>query len=102
MNPLVAGTINPWNMTFSWADLTTGNGGDVPIYYQVEWYNPNTSAWNIVSSQSMGKYLTFTHYRIPYIYPSNSNQVFRVLAMNNVGFGTTYSTNLTMVADREP
>jgi hypothetical protein len=37
-------------MTFSWADLTTGNGGDVPIYYQVEWYNPNTSAWNIVSS----------------------------------------------------
>jgi hypothetical protein len=72
MNTLVAGAINPWNITISWPDLTTNNGGDIPQYYQVEWYNTNTSAWNIISTPSMGKYLTFTHCRTTYIFPSNS------------------------------
>jgi hypothetical protein len=33
MNALTAGVITPWNISLSWADLTTGNGGNIPQYY---------------------------------------------------------------------
>lgn len=76
MSALSVTAVHPLNITISWPDLTdtTLNGGDLPIYYQVEWYSGGI--WEILSTESMGKYLSFTHTRTPStnIFPSGSNQ----------------------------
>lgn len=42
MNTPLQVNVDPSGITFSWAELTSAaNGGDVPIFYQVEWINGN-------------------------------------------------------------
>lgn len=94
-------SVTPTAITISWPDLTdiTLNGRDVPYYYQVEWYNG--ASWEIKTSEASGKFLQWTHNISPSIFPSNSNQQYRVTPKNQVGWGTTSST-ITVQADTEP
>ena len=54
MTTLTAGAVYPMNMTLTWPSLTTGTGGDAPFYYQVSWYNPNTTAWTVMTASTIG------------------------------------------------
>ena len=51
MNALVQGTVTPTSISFSWPELTnmTANGNDIPIYYQVDWYN---GTWQTLTTLS--------------------------------------------------
>lgn len=106
MTALTVNEVNPFNITLTWPALTDTalNGGDLPYYYQVEWYNTEitTPAWQIVSLESTGPWLVnFTHVRST-IFPSNSNQQYRAIPKNGIGFGSVYSATVTAQADQEP
>jgi len=52
---LTAGTpITPMTMFITWSELTTGTGGEMPIYYQISWYNSDTAQWVIMTNPSIG------------------------------------------------
>jgi hypothetical protein len=65
-----SGLTYPKNITISWSAITQAcNGGDVPFYYEVSWYNLDlkTPAWQVLTTDSLGLYLTYTHIRtIPF------------------------------------
>ena len=63
MGDLTAASVNPMNITITWNDLTTAaNGGDVPIFYLLQWYNPATLLWvDLTTDGVTGKVLTYTH-----------------------------------------
>jgi len=104
MTTLSSTSIQPKTITIAWPSLTNAalNGGDIPYYYQVEWYDTTIviPAWTIVSTENTDFSLTFTHVR-SVIFVSNSNQQYRVTPKNYVGLGSVY-TSITVVADREP
>lgn len=53
--------VNPMDITISWSELTntTLNGGDLPIFYSVEWSSDNAT-WTVVNANGpWGLY--FTH-----------------------------------------
>lgn len=103
MNAISATDVQPWSITIAWAELTqTCNGGVIPYYYQVEWYNTNTTAWEILTNEGMGTYLTFTHTRVTWMFPSGSTQKYRVIPKNEVDMGSTYSNELSVPADSIP
>ena len=54
MTTLSAGAVYPMSITLSWPSLTTGTGGDASIYYQVSWYDPNATAWTVMTTLSVG------------------------------------------------
>jgi hypothetical protein len=73
-----AADINPKNISFSWTEDPSTNGGDIPNYYQVEWFNRDTDTYNLqtnsghltdigydhwwtVLNPGGAKVLTFTH-----------------------------------------
>jgi hypothetical protein len=62
------------NMTVTWSPLTTGTGGDAPIYYQVSWYDG--SNWVVMTSPSAGLKTSYTLVRtaLEGIFPSGSTQ----------------------------
>jgi hypothetical protein len=99
------GSINPTIIVINWSELTDTSlwGRDTPTYYQLEWYNAEieTPAWEMMNSEANGKVLTFTHNRSPTIFPSATNQQYRINAKNAVGFGT-YSSTVTALADAIP
>lgn len=46
MDPLSIVSVEPYQITIAWPELTEAlNGGDAPYYYEVEWLNPETSEW---------------------------------------------------------
>ena len=57
MTALATTTVTPTAITISWTDLTNTalNGGDIPYYYQVEWFNG--AAWEIKTTEALGKFL---------------------------------------------
>lgn len=63
MGDLTAASVNPLNITITWADLTTAaNGGDVPTFYLLQYWSYTSSAWvNLTTDGVTGKILTFTH-----------------------------------------
>lgn len=105
MGPLTAGTINPTNMTFSWDELTdtVKTGGDPIIFYSVEYSSTSATTGFTVLNAGGSKVLTYTH-SPGTVFTSGSTHYYRVRAQNSVGMGltTSYSTVLTMVADKIP
>jgi hypothetical protein len=51
---LSGGVPSPWSMSMTWSELSSGTGGDQPTYYEISWYNPNTSAWQVMTDPSIG------------------------------------------------
>lgn len=84
----------------NWAELldTNKNGGDTPTYYKLEWYdqitNPSMPVWFELTAEAYGKLLTFTHTRAA-VFPTGSIQKYRILPKNRIGWGTTYSAELS-------
>ena len=51
MTGLTISQVDPTSISFSWVELTnvTLNGGDIPIFYSVEW-STNSSTWTVLNS----------------------------------------------------
>jgi len=100
MTAITAVSINPLNITLLWTDLTDTslNGGNLPYYYQLEWYD--NYAWNVLSAEAWGRYFNFIHIKAD-VFESNAAYQYRVIPKNLVGWGTTYSY-VTITADRVP
>lgn len=63
MGALTLVSINPTNCTISWADLTTdaANGGDLPIFYSVEFSSSNINSGYSVVNAGGPLTLQYTH-----------------------------------------
>lgn len=92
--------VSPKSVTISWAELedTTKNGGDIPIFYQVEW-SLNNSTWTVLNAGG-AKVFSYTH-TVTTAFSSGSLVYYRVRAQNNVGLGAP-SESLIVTADKEP
>lgn len=68
MGALTTVEVNPQNIAISWNALTDTslNGGDVPIFYSVEW-SPNNSNWYTLNSGGTDLYLTY-NYTVDFIF----------------------------------
>lgn len=93
--------VAPLSVSIKWSELTDMNlnGGDFPIFYQVE-YSSNNSTWTALNANG-ALVLEYTH-TVTAIFPSGSTQYYRLKAKNNVGLGTVPSPVLAVVADTLP
>jgi hypothetical protein len=86
MTPPNAGTVTPKNITISWEELTDSrNGGDIPIFYLVEWTSDNIT-WTALNSGSTVKVLSISHVSTT-PFPAGATFSYRIRAQNNVGLG---------------
>lgn len=55
---VLTANVHPNNITISWAELvdTSKNGGDVPIFYQVEWFCQPTSSYTYTNVNNPANY----------------------------------------------
>ena len=93
--------VSPLSITIKWNELVDMNlnGGDYPIFYQVE-YSSNNSTWTALNANG-ALVFQYTH-TVTTIFPSGSSQYYRLKAKNNVGVGTVPSPVLAVVADSLP
>lgn len=50
MNTPTVGTVNPTSISIKWTELTDSrNGGDIPIFYLVE-YSPDNASWSALNT----------------------------------------------------
>jgi hypothetical protein len=85
-----------------WSELTASlNGGDPPIYYKLEWLDPLIDDWTVLNGAVTNKTFAFTHI-VTTMFPANSEQIYRVLPKNQIGWGQVYSPNLTVICDTFP
>ena len=96
--------VHPYNVTIKWSELTNyTNGGDMPIFYELQWYNYETLAWEPLTFKAThGKILQFTHVRSGSFYEPTSTLKYRLRAENGVGMGTAYSNILVLNPDTAP
>lgn len=102
MTSITNGTINPTDITITWSALTDPmlNGGDLPNFYGVQWYNSGTLAWQDLNTGG-ALALSYTH-TMASIFPSASTQKYRVYPKNGVGIGSVYSNILVVLCDEYP
>lgn len=87
----------------TWTELTgdTPTGRDTITYYKLEWYNSGSNSWVTVNTDE-STLTTWAEYTLGSgVFPSNSDQIFRVTAKNGVGYGAS-SANATVAADSVP
>ncbi len=81
------------------------DGGNLPIYYKLEWYDeitdPLNPLWTEITSESDGILSTYTHTRTS-PFTSGVNQKYRIKPKNLLGWGTVYSAELSVQADEVP
>lgn len=101
MNALTLVEVNPQNIAISWPALTSTslNGGDLPIFYSVEW-SPNNSNWYTINSGDTECYTSY-NYTVSFIF-NTTTQYFRVKPKNGVGWGSSYSSTLSVTSDTKP
>lgn len=92
--------INPYNVTVKWPEVIyPKNGRDDVIFYQLEWWNYETSVWDALTNLARdGKVLNFTHVRGS-IYTPSTTLRYRVRAQNGVGMSTAVSEELVINPD---
>lgn len=102
MTPLSAVSVNPTDITVAWDILTDPllNGGDIPIFYQLEW-SADQLTWTSLNPSTGPLILSYTHIAA---FSAGSYQYYRVKAKNNVGLGsnTSYSPILSVLCDDYP
>jgi hypothetical protein len=93
--------VTPLSISIKWNELTdlNLNGGDFPIFYQVE-YSSNNSTWTVLNANGPLVF-EYTH-TVTSIFPSSSTQYYRLKAKNNVGLATVPSPVLPVKADSIP
>ena len=64
--------VHPYNITVSWSALTsTANGGDLPIFYKLEWYDYTLGWWVALNTYGVDPLVfTYTHVRGSIFSPS--------------------------------
>ncbi len=69
MNTPYAGTVTPYSIEVKWNALTDSNynGGDVPIFYLLEWEdketNPSSATWVTLVNEADGLKTSHIHTR---------------------------------------
>jgi hypothetical protein len=67
MTTIAVVSVDPMVIVINWPELTdtTLNGRDLPIYYEVSWENKEvaTPRWDILTTEAVGKQLSFAHTR---------------------------------------
>ncbi len=93
--------VTPLSVSIKWSELVdmTMNGGDYPIFYQVE-HSSNNSTWTALNANGPLVF-AYTH-TVTTAFPSNSTQYYRLKAKNNVGLATVPSPVLAVVTDSVP
>ena len=101
MTALQITTVNPKDITISWSalDNQTLNGGDLPIFYSVEW-SPDQVTWTELNTNGPLA-LTYTH-AVAAPFAGGSTQYYRVKPKNNAGLGIAYSPVLPVLCDTIP
>jgi hypothetical protein len=94
--------ITPKSMKVTWNGIETfeHTGGDPVVYYELQWFDYTIEDWIILTTPSEIIQYEFLISRTE-IFPSGSEQYFRLRAENGVGFGA-FSTEFTIVADSVP
>jgi hypothetical protein len=91
--------VSPLSVTLNWTELTDArNGGDYPIFYQVEWSLDN-STWTALNAGG-GLVFSYTH-TVTTPFASGASIYYRLKAANNVGLGAP-SSALLVVGDKVP
>jgi hypothetical protein len=101
-NPtLVAVTPNSISLTWSPISLTSDTGGDDVIFYHLKW-EETTGNYQVLTNYPTSTTIitSFTHTLPSGIFPSGSNQNYRVCAQNGVGEGACGT--ITVGADKVP
>lgn len=67
--------VTPKSITVTWSELTStaANGGDLPIFYLLQWwdYEAGTPAWTSLTTDGVtGLVLNFTHVRATVFSPT--------------------------------
>ena len=100
-NPVLLEDITPTSISLSWdgISLDEETGRDTVVYYELQWFNYETETWDVLTSPNQTPLLqsAFTFTR-EFIFPSGSEQSFRLRAQNGVGLGA-YSEERIVVAD---
>jgi hypothetical protein len=79
MTPPVFVDVTPTSVSIKWSELTdeTLNGGDIPIFYLVE-YSPDNSQWSALNT---GGALGFAYkHTVSSAFPSGSKVYYRLMA----------------------
>jgi hypothetical protein len=100
----VSSDITPKSIKLYWNPITSNahTGRDPVIYYELQWLNYQTEAWEVLTSPTQTPLLqTSFAFAREVIFPSGSNQQFRVRAQNGVGLGA-FSATTVVVADSVP
>ena len=101
-----AGAVTPTSIEVKWDSLTDPNlnGGDEPIFYELEWEDketdPNNPSWVTLVIDGDGLMLSFIHQRAS-VFTSGSMQKYRVRPKNHIDWGTVYGEGL-LQADEVP
>ena len=103
MTPPTLVEVHPYNVTVEWAELLTiDNGGDVPSFYLLEWFNYNTSSWKALTTSANGLILKYTHVVTGAVFLNTTTLQYRLTAKNGVGLGTTCSSTLSVTPCTAP
>lgn len=96
MNAVTAKEVNPSNITISWLELnsTTLNGGDLPIFYSVEFQTSLDANWTVLNTG--GSLVLEYQYAPNFVLNENITYQFRVRAENRIGLSNVYSGVLTV------
>ncbi len=98
--------MSPYSIEVKWDVLTDDNmnGGDIPIFYLLEWENketdPNNPTWETLVADGDGLMLSYIHTRAS-IFTSGSQQKYRVKPKNRIGWGTVFAET-SILADEKP
>ena len=99
--PVPLADVNPKSIKLSWDGISSleDTGRDPVIYYELQWFNYETETWDVLTSPNQTPLLqsAFTFTR-EIIFPSGSEQRFRLRAQNGVGLGA-YSEERFVMAD---
>ena len=103
MTTIKVESVTPKEITISWTELSdmTKNGGDIPTFYGVEWYRPESSVWQELNTGGPLS-LTYTHVYSTPPFPGGSTQQYRVRPKNGVGYGILQSNILSVLCDDVP
>ena len=104
-NDFLLSDITPNSIKVIWngISLDADTGRDTVTYYELSWKNSLTSLWEILNPPTDPPTLqySFTLTKPSSIFPSNSNQRFKLRAKNGVGYGA-YSAEKVALADSVP
>lgn len=102
MGTLTLVDVQPLQITISWSELTSSslNGGDIPIFYQVEFSMDNIT-FSVLNPGGEPKVLIYSH-TVTEVFGDGVTLYYRVRAQTNAGLGTDTSKVLSVTTSKVP